>query len=150
MLRPGLGAVFIGINPAPPSVDAGHYYQGRLGKRFWKRLQEYEITGPLPPEVEDDAAFDFGFGFADLVRRPTGSMKDLTQGEMREAVSDLMLRLSAVGPSALIVFVFAAAADVVEWPLRNEGYKTFCLPGPYAAKSKERQQMLALRNLLDR
>ena len=34
LLRPGLRAVFVGINPALISVDCGHYYQGRLGKRF--------------------------------------------------------------------------------------------------------------------
>ena len=34
LLRPGLRAVCVGINPAPVSVAAGHYYQGRLGQAF--------------------------------------------------------------------------------------------------------------------
>ena len=34
-LRPGLRAVFVGLNPSPVSVAAGHYYQGKLGRRFW-------------------------------------------------------------------------------------------------------------------
>ena len=39
LLRPGLRAVCIGINPAPTSVRAGHYYQGRLGQQFYERLR---------------------------------------------------------------------------------------------------------------
>ncbi|MEO6207502.1 MAG: hypothetical protein ABIP77_06075, partial [Candidatus Limnocylindrales bacterium] len=35
-LRDGL--LFIGLNPSPVSVEAGHYHQGRLGRTFWRRL----------------------------------------------------------------------------------------------------------------
>lgn len=40
LLRPGLRAVCVGINPSPVSVAAGHYYQGRLGRLFFSRLYE--------------------------------------------------------------------------------------------------------------
>jgi TDG/mug DNA glycosylase family protein len=40
LLRLGLRAVCVGINPAPPSVKAGHYYQGRRGQAFWTRLAD--------------------------------------------------------------------------------------------------------------
>jgi hypothetical protein len=39
LLRPGLRAICIGINPAPTSVTRGHYYQGRLGQLFYQRLR---------------------------------------------------------------------------------------------------------------
>src|SRR5258708_35847377 len=39
LLRPKLRAVCVGINPAPRSVAAGHYYQGRLGQQFFSRLR---------------------------------------------------------------------------------------------------------------
>jgi hypothetical protein len=38
LLRPGLRAICVGINPSPVSVAAGHYYQGQIGRRFWQRL----------------------------------------------------------------------------------------------------------------
>jgi hypothetical protein len=38
LLRPGLVAVAVGINPAPVSVAAGHYYQGAAGQKFFRRL----------------------------------------------------------------------------------------------------------------
>ena len=82
LLRPDLRAVFVGINPAPVSVAAGHFYQGRLGKRFWTRLQRYGLLSDLPPDREDEAAFVQGFGFADLVRRPTASAKELSANEL--------------------------------------------------------------------
>ena len=45
LLRPALRAVCIGINPAPTSVRAGHYYQGRLGQQFYERIRR---AGLLP------------------------------------------------------------------------------------------------------
>ena len=30
--------LFVGLNPSPVSVSAGHYHQGRLGRSFWGRL----------------------------------------------------------------------------------------------------------------
>lgn len=38
-------AICVGINPAPPSVTAGHYFQGRQGQRFYARLRR---AGLLP------------------------------------------------------------------------------------------------------
>ena len=32
------GLLFVGLNPSPVSVEAGHYHQGRLGRTFWRRL----------------------------------------------------------------------------------------------------------------
>ena len=28
--------LFVGLNPSPVSVEAGHYHQGRLGRTFWR------------------------------------------------------------------------------------------------------------------
>jgi hypothetical protein len=36
LMRPGLRAVCVGINPSPVSVAAGHYYQARLGQAFFR------------------------------------------------------------------------------------------------------------------
>jgi double-stranded uracil-DNA glycosylase len=47
------GIVLIGINPAPVSVAAGHYYQGTLGKRLWSRLEAIELLGSAGSPWED-------------------------------------------------------------------------------------------------
>src|SRR3954447_20685102 len=80
LLRPGLRAVCVGINPAPPSVRAGHYYQGRLGKGMWTRLRRAGLVVPSTG-WEDDAAFESGVGFTDIVKRPTPSAADVQPHE---------------------------------------------------------------------
>ena len=45
--------LFVGLNPSPVSVTAGHYHQGRLGQTFWRRLMTARVipSGPTsrPP-----------------------------------------------------------------------------------------------------
>ena len=147
-LRPSLKGVFVGINLSPVSVAAGHYYQGKLGKRFWKRLRDYQITGPLSLGAEDDDAYAQGFGFADLVRRPTRSSKDLSREELVEGARELLMRLERLGDKPLIIFVFAKAADAAEEIVRESGHDTFRMPGPYESKSIERRRMTDLRSAL--
>ena len=69
--------LFVGLNPSPVSVAAGHYHQGRLGRTFWRRLM---AAGVLPPATEietaDDALMAAGHGITDLLkisRRPAMS-----------------------------------------------------------------------------
>src|SRR5215210_8328501 len=66
------GLLFVGLNPSPVSVSAGHYHQGTLGRRFWGRLME---AGVLPTGTElataDDALVAAGHGITDLLKLPT-------------------------------------------------------------------------------
>src|SRR3954465_10656178 len=80
LLRPGLRAVCVGINPAPTSVAVGHYYQGRLGQQFFARLRSAGKIGPADA-WEDESAFEFGIGFTDIVKRPTASAKEVRPEE---------------------------------------------------------------------
>lgn len=132
LLRPGLKAVIVGINPAVVSVEASHYYQGRLGKRLWQRLREEEVLHDLPEGAEDDAAFAQGFGFADLVRRPSPRDCDLALAEKRAGASELVKRLLVLESKPLIIFVFAEAEKFAGPLLREQGFETVRLPGPYA------------------
>jgi hypothetical protein len=49
LLRPGLLAVVVGINPAPASVATGHYYQGRAGRRLWACPARSSISARTSP-----------------------------------------------------------------------------------------------------
>lgn len=144
LIRPGLRAAFIGINPSPVSVAAGHYYQGRLGQRFWRRLQDHGITQRLPQGAEDDAAFARGFGFADVVRRPTGSASELTKAELQRGAADLAERI-APAAGALVIFVFAKARDATRSELEGRGWTTMTMPGPYAVSDEAAKQMAAIK-----
>lgn len=52
--QPG-GILVVGINPALVSVQAGHYYQGTLGRRLWARLTRLGLLEQSSPGSEDDA-----------------------------------------------------------------------------------------------
>src|SRR3982751_3416825 len=47
--------LFVGLNPSPVSVAAGHYHQGRLGRRFWTRLIR---AGIIPHDSDLETADD--------------------------------------------------------------------------------------------
>jgi len=123
-------------------VAAGHYFQGRLGRRLWNRLQTYGTTGVLPKGAEDEAAFAEGIGFADIVRRPTPTAGLLSVGEKREGAKELLQRLHSRAPGRpLIAFVYADAVRAAGALLEEAGYRSFLLRGPYVRKAVERRIM---------
>jgi double-stranded uracil-DNA glycosylase len=148
LLRPGLRAVFVGLNPSPVSVAAAHYYQGRLGQRFWGRLQDHGLTTRLPRGEEDLAAFAQGFGFADLVRRPSPRSDALTAEELKAGGASIGRRIGSATDCRTVVFVFAKAYQISAAGLANEGYRTLKMPHPYGASEIVRAEMAALKTAL--
>lgn len=111
LLRSGLRAVAVGINPAPKSVAAGHYYQGNYGQTFFRRLRK---AGALPDGggFEDDCAFAAGIGFTDVVKRPTTGANGLRPGELehgRPILEEKFIEFDV----RLIIFVFKSAAETL-------------------------------------
>lgn len=87
------------------SVEAGHYYQGRLGQLFYARLRE---AGLLPTDTagyEDDALFVRGVGFTDLVKRPTARAQELPPEEYEHGRAALVEKLTAAG-APLVIFTY--------------------------------------------
>src|SRR5438132_6240762 len=109
LLRPGLRAVCIGINPSPKSVAVGHYYQGRLGRRFFTRLREAGVV-PTCAGWDDDVAFASGIGFTDIVKRPTANAKDVRREEFEFGERLLREKLERVRPER-VVFTFKKTGE---------------------------------------
>jgi TDG/mug DNA glycosylase family protein len=138
--KPG-GILLIGINPAPRSVRAGHYYQGRLGKRLWQRLAHLGLLANAVPGAEDDAFVGAGHGLTDVVKRPTRSASELSRVEIQQGVDALRQKIKAWRPG-LILFAFKHAARAAtgnaDFPSGEgpafEGVPTFLLSGPYARR----------------
>jgi len=108
LLRPGLDVVFVGINPSLYSVAQGHYFARRTN-RFWpcfsrSRLSE-KVRRGLGVECldrsHDDALPDFGFGFTDLVKRPTARAGDLSKRELVGGAAALIDKLLHFRPRAV-------------------------------------------------
>lgn len=134
----GPRAVCVGVNPAPVSVRAGHYYQGPLGKRFLRRLRQVGLLGETSPQFEDDALYGAGIGFTDLVKRPTAHAAEVTIAERRHGVRVLTSKLDLVHAPALI-FPFKEAAVAILGRFDDNGWlrvgfagaRLFVMPGPY-------------------
>jgi TDG/mug DNA glycosylase family protein len=136
------GVLLVGINPAPISVAAGHYYQGRIGQRLWRRLERLGLLHDAVPGAEDEAFARAGHGLTDLVKRPTAAAAELDEAELEAGVEALRSKVREWKPG-LVLFAFAdparRAVDASMTPGAGspfEGTTTFLLSGPYAAKAE--------------
>ncbi|MFC1431607.1 G/U mismatch-specific DNA glycosylase [Streptacidiphilus sp. N1-3] len=92
-----LDVVFIGINPPPVSVAAGHSF-ATPGNRFWPALHAAGFTPTvLLPHQERDL-LRLGLGITSIVRRPTASADQLSTLELRSGGADLTQRLHDLRP----------------------------------------------------
>ncbi|MHA6757566.1 mismatch-specific DNA-glycosylase [Streptacidiphilus sp. PAMC 29251] len=97
VLAEGLDIVFIGINPPPVSVAAGHSF-ATPGNRFWPALHAAGFTPTvLRPQQERDL-LRLGLGITSIVRRATSRADQLSTAELQSGGSDLTQRLQAVRP----------------------------------------------------
>jgi len=148
-------ALFVGLNPSPVSLAAGHYHQGRLGKRMWRRLEQSGlIPSPPPGSYHDEWLFRLGFGLTDLVKRPSPSARDLTSRDFAHGRARLLALLQGAHPP-LICFVYKLAAEqALDKRLppgagllsaRLEGAQVFLMPGPYSTNAEAGRILRTLR-----
>jgi TDG/mug DNA glycosylase family protein len=151
------GLLFVGLNPSPVSVEAGHYHQGRLGRRFWARLKSATII-PTATAVEeaDDALVAAGHGITDLIKRPS-PRDQASDEELREGVGPLWQKIALWRPGA-IVFIYKRVAETAAGRSLAEpwgqldgialaGRPCFLMPGPYAPMEWVDEGINVLRNL---
>jgi TDG/mug DNA glycosylase family protein len=148
------GVLLVGSNPAPVSVAAGHYYQGRLGRRLWRRLERLGLLKDALPGAEDEAFARAGHGLTDLVKRPTASSGDLGEEELSGGVEALRAKVREWKPG-LVLFAFARPARRVLGRHVSpgaapelEGVPTFLLSGPYAPTAEAKRIDAELRRHL--
>lgn len=141
--------VIAGLNPAPPSVAAGHYYQGRNGKQMLKRVASAMFAPELlGGEHLDDALLARGIGFTDLVKAPTVGEKDVSEQQLVESLPEFERKL-ADRDVRLVISIYRHAGmrllrkKKLERPgLQNEltswGARVFITPNPYGAAEQTR------------
>jgi len=152
--KPG-GVLLVGINPAPVSVAAAHYYQGRLGRRLWRRLTALGLLDDPVDGAEDEAFAAAGHGLTDLVKRPTRSSKELSSSELGTGIEALRAKILDWRPG-LVLFAFKEPAARLLGPGVKpgrcgdvDGVPTFLLSGPYAPAAEATRIDTELRELLD-
>ncbi|MBA2381615.1 MAG: hypothetical protein H0V73_05840 [Chloroflexi bacterium] len=149
--------LFVGLNPSPVSVEAGHYFQGRLGRAFWQRLITAAI---LPPDTDigaaDDALVAAGHGVTDLLKIPT-ARDEATDAVLRAGVGPLWQKVAIWRPAA-VVFVWKRVAEIVAGRSLEERWgqlpgvalssrPCFLMPGPYAPAAEVEAGINFIRNL---
>jgi TDG/mug DNA glycosylase family protein len=149
--------LFVGLNPSPVSVEAGHYHQGRLGRNFWRRLV---TAGILPPGTDlggaDDALVTEGHGITDLLKLPT-PRDTASETQLRAGVGPLFQKVAIWRPTA-VVFVYKRAAEACAgrripepWGqvegLALAARPCFLMPGPYAPGAEVVAGLTVIRTL---
>ena len=150
--------LFVGLNPSPVSVTAGHYHQGRLGRTFWRRLMTAGVL-PATTEIEtaDDALMAVGHGITDLLKVPT-PRDEATDAALTAGVGPLWQKIAIWRPAA-IVFIYKRAAsisagrDLAEsWGhlpgVALAGRPCVLMPGPYAPVEQVDEGLNFVRNLV--
>lgn len=144
-------AIIVGLNPSPVSVQAGHYWSGRLGQLLFTRLRDFGVLTPRQAEFDDDDAYSQGIGFTDLVKRPTARGDGVTSEELRYGSALLPTRLERT-QTPVVIFVFKAAAVPVLGHFSGNGWlnnrlagaHVFVMPGPYESAATANETMITL------
>ncbi|QDX20507.1 hypothetical protein FP568_04015 [Pandoraea pnomenusa] len=109
--QPGLAVLFVGKVPAPKSVSAGHYLQGRQGKAFWNRLKEYGLITPTT-EFEDDSLLSHGYGITDIAKSPKDYGQEPSPEEYRSGTSRILGIIRTHRPR-VVVFLYKKVLEEV-------------------------------------
>ena len=149
--------LFVGLNPSPVSVAAGHYHQGRLGRTFWQRL----VTATILPAgtdiaTADDALVAEGHGITDLLKLPS-ARDEADDDTLRAGVGPLWRKVALWRPAA-VVFVYKRAAEACAgrripepWGhvegLALAARPCFLMPAPYAPRTDVDEGLNVIRNL---
>lgn len=93
----GLQIVFIGFNPSLRSGEIGHHYANPRNN-FWRILFQSGLTPRLYDPSEDRDLLKLGYGFTNIVARPTRGVEDITRDEYREGREILRTKLETYRP----------------------------------------------------
>jgi TDG/mug DNA glycosylase family protein len=93
----GLKILFIGFNPSIRSGELGHHY-ANPNNRFWRILYMAGLTPRLYQPLEDGELLQLGYGFTNIVSRPTKTAAEITTEEYEQGKSTLKKKIELYGP----------------------------------------------------
>jgi double-stranded uracil-DNA glycosylase len=107
-----LRALFLGKTPSPASVEAGHYFEGKMGRGLWRRLGDAGILSAPPGTYADDALLSAGFGVTDICKQPRPFGVEPARGEYEAGWGRVAGIVDRLRPR-ILVFVYKGALDKV-------------------------------------
>jgi TDG/mug DNA glycosylase family protein len=100
--RPGIRALFVGINPGMRSAAIGHHFAG-FSNRFWKLLYDARLVAE-PLRAEDDERLpEAGYGITNLIARPTPGISDLKAEEYAAGRRALLAKVRRYRPRVVVL-----------------------------------------------
>ena len=99
-LAADLKILFVGFNPSIRSSELGHHY-ANPNNRFWKILFEAGLTPRKYEATEDAKLLDLGYGFTNIVERPTKAADEITKEEYREGREILIKKIKQYRPKVV-------------------------------------------------
>jgi len=99
-LSEDLKILFVGFNPSLRSGEVGHHY-ANPNNRFWKILFEAGLTPRKYEAIEDAKLLDLGYGFTNIVERPTKAADEITTEEYREGRQILNRKIEQYRPKVV-------------------------------------------------
>ncbi|MCM3042839.1 mismatch-specific DNA-glycosylase [Paenibacillus motobuensis] len=123
-LRTGLSVVFIGFNPSPKSGEVGHHYANPRNN-FWRILYRSGLTPRLYTAVEDHELLELGYGFTNIVSRPTRTAEEITREEYAQGRQILRDKLELYRPQVACfvgkgVYTEFSRRSHVEWGFQED------------------------------
>lgn len=105
-----LRVLIVAKTPAPVSVAAGHYFQGRQGRMFWNALKSNDLLSWKSQGKEDDDLIPNGWGLTDIVKRPRDYSDEPSPAEYREGAIRIKEIIDRHQPRA-VLFVYKRVLD---------------------------------------
>lgn len=99
-LQQNLRILFVGYNPSIRSGETGHHY-ANPNNRFWRILFEAGITPRLFKPQEDHDLLQLGYGFTNIVARPTLTAAEITKEEYIEGRQILRHKIETYDPKVV-------------------------------------------------
>ncbi|MFS0723777.1 mismatch-specific DNA-glycosylase [Paenibacillus sp. 1P07SE] len=100
-LAADMNLLFVGFNPSLRSGETGHHY-ANPHNRFWKIIHEAGLTRRrYHPDEDGDLLADYGYGFTNIVARPTRTAAEITKEEYREGARLLREKLLHYRPKVV-------------------------------------------------
>jgi len=120
----GLQIVFIGFNPSLLSGELGHHYANPRNN-FWRILHQSGLTPALYQASADGDLLKLGYGFTNIVSRPTRGAEDIAREEYNAGRELLRTKLEQYRPKVACfvgkgVYTEFSRRKQVEWGFQEQ------------------------------
>lgn len=102
-LKQNLDILFVGYNPSIRSGETGHHY-ANPNNRFWTILHHSGLTPRKYNPEEDGQLLHLGYGFTNIVARPTKTAAEIQKEEYIEGKQILKQKIELYRPK-IVCFV---------------------------------------------